>query len=172
MAYSADNLSMELLWDGNFIDAGHHWTDRGVGYEAPAGESVVTLSKQKAYAFASDATTSWPAASPVPTRFRGYQLSPQGNPAFLVEVAGAKVLDGYESVTDPSPSLLRTVRVDGKPTQPVSLLVYAGAHEAAQPDSFTAGDLTVRITGGKFRYAPNLVMIDLTSPQAQLRYSW
>jgi hypothetical protein len=34
------------------------------------------------------------------------------------------------------------------------------------------GELTVRITGGKFRYGTNVVMVDLTSPQAQLRYSW
>jgi mono/diheme cytochrome c family protein len=172
MAYSGDNLSMELLWGGNFIDAGHHWTDRGVGYEAPAGETVFALSKQKAYAFASESATAWPAASQATTRFRGYQLSTQGNPTFLVEVAGARVFDGYESVTDPSLSLLRTLRVDGKPTQAVSLLVHSGAHEAAQPESFTVGELTVRITGGKFRYGTNVVMVDLTSPQAQLRYSW
>lgn len=172
MVYSADHFSMELLWGGNFIDAGHHWTDRGVGYEPPASDKVFSLSKQTAYSFASESATAWPASSKATPRFRGYQLSPQGNPTFMVEVAGARVFDGYESVTDPSPSLLRTLQLQGKPAQGISLLIHSGAHEAARPDGFTAGGLSVRLTGGTFRYGSNVVMLDLINPEAQLRYSW
>lgn len=171
IAYSADNLAPELLWSGKFIDAGHHWTDRGIGYEPPAEEDFLTLSKQKAYAFASEASTAWPQASQAATRFRGYQLDKQGNPIFLVEVAGVKVFDGYEAITSPAPSLQRTIRVDGKSTQLVSMLLFAGAIEEPQPDRFRAKGWTVQIVGGQFRYGNNLVMLDLSHPQVQLRYS-
>lgn len=172
IAYSADNLTAELLWRGNFIDAGHHWTDRGVGYEPPASEQVFTLGKQKAYAFAAEASAAWPASSQASTRFRGYQLSPQGNPTFLVEVAGARVFDSYESVSSPGPALLRNLRTEGKASQPVSLLIFQGAVTDPQPGRFSADGLTVQVSGATFRYLNNNVVLDLTSPTAQLRYSW
>lgn len=172
LAYSADNLTMELLWGGAFIDAGHHWTDRGVGYEPPAGEKVFALGKTKAFAFNSESSAGWPANTQLSTRFRGYQLSPQGNPTFLVDAGGLRVFDAYESVTSPAPALLRTLRTEGKAPQTVSLLLYQGAVTAPQPDRFTAAGLTVQITGATFRYLPNIVVLDLIHPQAQIRYSW
>jgi cytochrome c553 len=172
IAYSADHLTTELVWGGEFIDAGHHWTDRGIGYEPPASDKVFALGKQKAFAFSAESSTDWPPASKAPTRFRGYQLSPQGNPGFLSEVAGARVFDGYEAVSSPAPALLRTLRTEGKASQPISLLVFQGAVTDPQPDRFTAGGLTVQITGATFRYINNTVVLDLTAPQAQLRYTW
>jgi hypothetical protein len=172
IAYSADHLSAELLWTGDFIDAGHHWTDRGVGYEPPASKKVFALSKVGAFSFASESTTAWPATSEIPVRFRGYQLSPEGNPTFLVDAAKARLLDGYESVTHPGPAMLRTLRVEGKPTQTISLLVYEGNLQTKQPDRFSAEGLSVTVTGGQFRYSNNTVVLDLTTAQSQLRYNW
>jgi hypothetical protein len=172
LAYSADNLSMELLWGGKFIDAGHHWTDRGVGYEPPAGEKVFTLGKAKAYAFTSESSSAWPATTEAISKFRGYQLGSEGNPTFLVEASGVLVFDGYESVTSPSPALLRTMRVEGKATKPLSVLIFQGAVTDAQPDRFTAGGLTVQVTGATFRYFNNTVVMDLAHPQVQIRYIW
>jgi mono/diheme cytochrome c family protein len=172
IAYSADHLSAELLWTGDFIDAGHHWTDRGVGYEPPASKKVFALSKVGAFSFASESTTAWPATAEIPVRFRGYQLSPEGNPTFLVDAAKARVLDGYEAVTHPGPAMLRTLRVEGKPTQTISLLVYEGNLQTKQPDRFSAEGLSVTVTGGQFRYSNNTVVLDLTAAQSQLRYNW
>ena len=172
IAYSADNLAPELLWKGKFIDAGHHWTDRGIGYEAPAEENFLTMSKVKAFALTSEVSTAWPSASQAATRFRGYQLDPRGNPTFLVEVAEAKVFDSFESITSPSPALQRTIRVDGKFSQPASLLIYSGAAEDPQPNQFRVKGLSVTITDGTFRYGNNAVLLDLIKPQVQVRYSW
>ena len=172
IAYSADNLAPEMLWKGKFIDAGHHWTDRGIGYEPPAGEGLVTLSKQKAFAFVSEEGGAWPASSKAPTRFRGYQLSPQGNPTFLVEVAGAKVFDAYESVSSPSSALQRSIRMEGNASEPASLLLFSGAVQDPQPNRFSSGGITVQITGGTFRYGTNTVVLDLKNEAAKILYSW
>jgi cytochrome c553 len=172
IAYSADNFAPEMIWSGKFIDAGHHWTDRGIGYEPPAGDGIVNLTKQKVFAFVSEENGAWPATSSAPTRFRGYQLSPQGNPTFLVEVAGAKIFDAYESVSSPSQALQRSIRIDGNVTQPISLLVFSGAFQDAKPDRFSAGGLTVQISGGAFRYGKNTVVLDLKGEGAKILYSW
>lgn len=172
IAYSADNLAPEMVWKGKFIDAGHHWTDRGIGYEPPAGDGLVNLSKQKAYAFVSEEGGAWPTISKAPTRFRGYQLSPQGNPTFLVEVAGARVFDAYESVTSPSPALQRSVRLEGNASEPISLLLFSGAVQDPQPNRFSSGGITVQITGGTFRYGTNTVVLDLKPEAAKILYSW
>jgi cytochrome c553 len=171
IAYSADNLAPEMIWSGKFIDAGHHWTDRGIGYEPPAEEEVFRASKQKAYALTSEAAQAWPANSSASTRFRGYQLNDKGEPTFLVEVSGARVFDAYASVSGASPALLRSIRVDGRLSSPATLLIFQGAASEMKADRFTAQGCTVEVTGGAFRYGNGAVMLDLTQPQVQIRYA-
>ncbi len=64
------------------------------------------------------------------------------------------------------------MRVEGKATKPLSVLIFQGAVTDAQPDRFTAGGLTVQVTGATFRYFNNTVVMDLAHPQVQIRYIW
>lgn len=80
-AYSADHLAPELIWTGKFMDAGLHWTNRGVGAQPPAGENVVKLTKSPAF--------------PEGARFHGYQLDDAGNPTFSVSLGDSQILDSY-----------------------------------------------------------------------------
>ena len=37
LAFDANDLRLAMIWQGAFIDAARHWTDRGVGFEGAAG---------------------------------------------------------------------------------------------------------------------------------------
>lgn len=82
LAYSADNLAPELVWVGNFIDAGRHWTGRGQGDQPPAGETVFPLTKQRHL--------------PATARFKGYSLDGNGNPAFKLSIGEAVLTDSWK----------------------------------------------------------------------------
>lgn len=171
LAYSADHMAPELLWQGDFIDAGHHWTDRGVGYEPPASEVITRISNKPAYAFTAEASGAWPATTTAMPRFRGYQLDAKGFPSFAVEVAGAKVLDRY--AVESGKVLRRTLAVSGNATQPLSLLLLSD-HDLKQttPNQFVAGAVTVSIEGASFRYSNQSVMLDLKNQEFIIRYTW
>lgn len=172
MVYSADHLGVEMIWAGNFIDAGHHWTDRGVGYEPPASDQVYSLSKIPAYAPTADTQSGWNDQNKLQPRFRGYQLSKEGNPTFCVEIDGVRIFDSYQAISSPAQGLGRGIRLSAKPKTPVSLLIHQGAVAQTQPDGFVADDLQVKVKGGTFRYLPNAVVLDLTSDQVEIQYTW
>ncbi len=87
-AYSADNLAIELMWSGRFMDGGRHWTNRGQGFEPPAGEGVVKLSGANGILSSIDATE-------LAGKYRGYDLDAQGNPTFKVVAGGDTLTDGW-----------------------------------------------------------------------------
>ncbi len=99
LAWSADHLGPELVWTGNFIDAGRHWTDRGQGNQDPAGEKVVKLEAP---------------ALPEGSRFKGYTLDPQGNPTFNIRIGDQTLADAWKP--GPNKTLVRTLTLtDGNP---------------------------------------------------------
>ncbi len=155
LAYSADHFAPELLWTGDFIDAGHHWTDRGIGNEPPAGQNVVH-------------PTSTPAL-PAGALFRGYKLDPAGFPTFSVKSGELVLLDSYTA--SPPSALIRQLKVSGKSTTPTQL-VLADTAQATAPDTFDlGGKLTLiaksaRLEGGK------LVLPLIPGTTTEIRYLW
>jgi mono/diheme cytochrome c family protein len=116
LAYSADNLAPELIWTGEFMDAGRHWTERGQGDEPPAGTRIVNLSKNRAL--------------PKEARFRGYKLDTMGNPTFAVQIGGVRLLDSW---TPSSNSLIRKLSLTGTGA-PISIVIsdlFGGSPDAA-----------------------------------------
>ena len=97
MVYSADNLAPELIWAGDFIDAGLHWTNRGQGFQTPMSDEVITLTAQRSLA---------PTA-----RFKGYSLDPKGNPTFHVKIDGQLLSDAF--APGPDGTLVRTLKLSG-----------------------------------------------------------
>jgi mono/diheme cytochrome c family protein len=82
LAYSADNLAPELVWAGNFMDSGRHWTGRGQGNQPPAGETIFPLTKSRYL--------------PAGARFKGYSLDEHGNPTFNVSIGSAILSDSWK----------------------------------------------------------------------------
>lgn len=100
-AWSADHFAPELIWQGEFMNGGHHWTERGQGYEPPAGDHVVKLSKDTAL--------------PEGAKFLGYKLDPKGNPTFSVSIGKARLLDSYKAgESSGTPTLVRTLTLSGE----------------------------------------------------------
>ena len=50
LAFDANEVRLALLWQGAFIDAARHWTDRGEGFEGPLGDNVLRLHGGAAFA--------------------------------------------------------------------------------------------------------------------------
>lgn len=83
LAYSADNLAPELIWNGKFMNAGRAWTNRGIGSEPPAGERVIRLTTERFL--------------PEEAEFKGYTLDPSGNPTFKIQLGEAMLTDSWKA---------------------------------------------------------------------------
>ncbi len=98
LAYSADNLAPALLWNGSFIDAGRHWTERGQGNQAPSGETIYPIVQERYL--------------PNSAKFKGYTLDVGNNPTFIISVGSGRLEDQWRPGPDES-TLLRKLTLMG-----------------------------------------------------------
>lgn len=134
MSYSADNFTPEIIWTGKFMDGGRHWTERGGGNQAPAGESVIKLSSKKAL--------------PDGAKFKGYTLDQVGNPTFNAQIGDTTLADSWQPAAGGNQALVRKLTVAGK-GQPLKIVVsdlHAGESTAPQELSL-AGKVWIETTG-------------------------
>ncbi|MFO0904911.1 MAG: c-type cytochrome [Pirellulales bacterium] len=117
LAFDANDLRIALLWQGSFIDASKHWTDRGVGFQSPLGDNVFATPAGVDFARLENAEAPWPklGARALGYRFRGYRLNAQQEPVFAYELG-----DGIQVTDYPRPAgksdqgvLLRTLSLVG-----------------------------------------------------------
>jgi hypothetical protein len=117
MAFDANDLRLALLWQGGFIDAARHWTDRGVGFEGPMGDNVVALPSGLPFARLESSSSAWPT---VPARqagwkFMGYSLDPEDRPTFRYGSSDTTVSDRSMPVTTGKEvGLKREITISGK----------------------------------------------------------
>lgn len=149
IAYSAENVGVELFWAGKFMDGGHHWTDRGAGNEPPAGTSVVKLSDGQAivqdgapsgnlvrYVAAKGGKDFVFSAVPVSAEFRGYDLDMAGNPTFRTAGEGFAMTDAWAPDAAASkPTLIRTIKVTGD--KAVTVVLARGTTISGPSDGVT-----------------------------------
>jgi mono/diheme cytochrome c family protein len=100
LAFDANELRVAMIWQGAFIDARRHWTDRGAGSEGPLGDNVLRLPAGAPFAVLAKPDDPWPttATKAQGGRFLGYRLTPDDRPTFLYSVADVKVEDFPEPV--------------------------------------------------------------------------
>jgi mono/diheme cytochrome c family protein len=115
LAFDANDVRMAMIWQGAFIDAGRHWTDRGVGFEGPAGDNILPLPVGAAFAVLGKPDKEWPVRSPKEAgyRFLGYRLTPDERPTFRYALGDLTVEDFPEPSASKEPSLRRTLTVTG-----------------------------------------------------------
>jgi hypothetical protein len=101
LAFDANDLRIALLWQGAFIDAGLHWSDRGAGFQGPLGDNVLRLHPGAPFAVLAKPDSPWPAGSSRSQgwRFRGYRLTKDDRPTFLYSLGGLEVQDFPNPVT-------------------------------------------------------------------------
>ncbi|HEY1122689.1 MAG TPA: PA14 domain-containing protein [Haloferula sp.] len=161
LAYSADNLTAELIWTGAFMDGSRHWVERGQGNQPPAGENVVKLSDSPAL--------------PKEARFRGYKLDPQGNPTFSVQLGKQLLLDTWKPAGSAgSPAFLRTLTLKGS-GGPVEFLLSEKlpVQKAGDKELNLGNDLSLQTEGAPSETRDGKTFLKLAPGQtATLTYRW
>jgi cytochrome c553 len=152
LAFDANNLRLALIWQGAFIDASRHWTDRGAGFEPPAGDNVIQFANTVAFAVLVAPTAPWP-TQPGRTlpgyRFNGYRVTKDERPTFLYTIHGVHVEDFPNAVASPnaSPALRRTLKLSAE--KAVDNLYFRAASAAkitpVADGWYQVGELKMRI---------------------------
>jgi hypothetical protein len=152
LAFDANNLRLALIWQGAFMDASRHWTDRGAGFEPPAGDNVIHFPNTVAFAVLDAPTALWPTQSgrSMPGyRFNGYRVANDERPTFLYTIHGVHVEDFPNAVasTTSSPGLRRTLKLTAQ--KPVDNLYFRAATAAKitplADGWYQVGELKMRI---------------------------
>jgi mono/diheme cytochrome c family protein len=146
LAFDANDLRLALIWQGDFIDAARHWTDRGSGFQGPAGDNILHLPTGIAFAALAKDDEPWPAKHGRELdsyHFRGYRLTPDERPTFLYSIKDVEVEDFPNAVAaKPAPSLHRTLTLKAKESAP-GLWFRAAVADKIE----AAGDGWYRING-------------------------
>jgi azurin len=115
-AFDQDQLRLGIIWKGEFLDVGRHWTGRGDGDIVPGGYSVVEMPKGEDFAVLTAPENEWPKldqhSRALHSRFKGYSLDPSGVPTFRYLASGAEVEDSLEpvgNITKGDEGFLRTI---------------------------------------------------------------
>ncbi|MBY0527950.1 MAG: hypothetical protein K2R98_31420 [Gemmataceae bacterium] len=113
LAFDANDIRLAMIWQGAFIDAGKHWTDRGTGFEGPLGDNILNLPTGASFAILGKPDAAWP-TGPVKElgwKFNGYRLTPDERPTFLYSLGDVKVEDFPNAVAGKDPSLKRSLKL-------------------------------------------------------------
>ena len=184
LAFSGDSMSVDMLWTGNFIDAGRHWVNRGQGFQPPAGDDVVTVNRGFAFAKLGSQTEPWPSKvsdsfKPV---FKGYQLNKAQQPTFGYQFGDIEIQD--QPLPDASgTSVIRTITIEvpesAKSAEALYFRALSGAAVAVQGErKFTFKELSVAVPSSEYppfvRENELLIPIPLTTGThtIQIQYSW
>jgi mono/diheme cytochrome c family protein len=119
LAFDANELRLATIWQGAFIDAARHWTDRGVGYEAPLGDNVIHLATGVSFAVLAKREEAWPTktAKELGYKFRGYRTTTDQRPTFLYSCGGVRIEDCPNAVAGKvNPSIRRTLTLSAEQT--------------------------------------------------------
>jgi cytochrome c2 len=187
LAFDANEMRLALLWQGAFIDAARHWTDRGSGFQEPLGDNILSLHHGAPFAALDRPDDAWPTMAPkkIGYRFLGYKLTSDDRPTFLYSYAGVKVEDFPNPyATGKDIHLLRTFTLTtDKPTEKLSFRAAVGSKIAERKDGWyhiddawkfkVAGGVKARIrkSAGKSEL---LVPVTFAGGKAQfvVEYAW
>ncbi|MGZ0170227.1 MAG: c-type cytochrome [Planctomycetales bacterium] len=84
LCFDADQISLALIWENDFIDASKHWNGRGQGFQPPLGDNVYDLVRGVPFATLENADATWPTepAAKQGYRFLGYRFNSSRQPIF------------------------------------------------------------------------------------------
>lgn len=181
LAFSADSMSLDLLWRGDFIDAGRHWTGRGQGDQEPSGEGHVMLNQGFAFARLSDPKVSWSdGRNDLKPTFKGYVLDRAQHPTFAYSFSGVQVQDHPQPEADGN-SLMRTltftVSPSSEPLRDLYFRALSGSTVKIREDGrFQFKDLTVEVSSESPLVCDHGLLIPIPTTTGThrftLTYSW
>ena len=100
LIWDAERMGLNTIWKSEFIDAARHWTGRGQGRTAPAGEQINTLETWTPLSRGDTLEMTWPDESgrELGYQFKGYRLDAEGNPAFRYRIDDVSIEDAVRPV--------------------------------------------------------------------------
>ncbi len=124
LAFDAENCRLALIWQENFIDASRHWTGRGIGFEAPLGEKVLSLPDSIVFAKSLDGDV-WPSdLSKHKPQFKGYRFDADRRPIFKYQLDDLTFEDQpVPKIDDERPLLNRKIKISSTKTTTIHYLV-------------------------------------------------
>jgi mono/diheme cytochrome c family protein len=157
LAWDAGTMSLAILWQNEFIDAGKHWTGRGEGVQSPLGDKVIRFEKAAPIAKLASPTDAWPTekARERGYRFRGYSLNASGQPTFKYGFSDVEIEDTPRpiakttNVSDSGFDRELKIKVN-KPTDSLLVLLGSGQIQSETDGSFTLNkQVKIRVAGVK-----------------------
>src|SRR5579884_3890748 len=111
LAFDANDLRLALIWQGDFLDASRHWSDRSAGFEPPLGDNIIPLATGVAFALLAKDDEAWPSrsAKELGYQFRGYRTTTDGRPTFLYTCCGVRIEDFPNAMAGASGPSIRRV---------------------------------------------------------------
>jgi cytochrome c553 len=128
LAFDANDVRLAMIWQGAFIDARRHWTDRGVGFEPPLGENVLSLPAGAPFFVLAKPDEAWPTTptKEIGYKFKGYRLTDDQRPTFLYSFNEIKIEDTPNAIeTKANPAIRRTFEIFTE--NPIDKLYYRAA---------------------------------------------
>ncbi|HZZ78202.1 MAG TPA: c-type cytochrome [Gemmataceae bacterium] len=150
VAFDANEMRLAMIWQGLFIDARRHWTDRGVGFEPPMGDNIMHLPTGVSFYVLSQPDEPWPtkSAKDLSYKFLGYNVTDDQRPTFRYKFHDITIEDTPNAVeTKLNPAIRRTITL--KTENPIDKLYYRAAVadkiEAEKNGWYRIGDWRMRI---------------------------
>jgi len=151
LAFDANNVRLALVWQGAFIDASRHRSDRGVGFEPPLGNQVTQMPPGPSFAILADANAPWPevAGKKGGYRMQGYRLDEKRRPTFLYSFGEVQIEDypvGRAGEVDPE--LVRTLTLHSdKPIENLYFRAAVGSKMEEKDGGYAVdGRMTIKLT--------------------------
>ena len=113
LCFDADQMSPALFWQGAFMDAKRHWTDRGNGAQAPLGYNLFKPAPLgPSVAALPTPEVAWPTKKDRATnlRFRGYRLDTKRFPTFKYDLGSTAITETYTPAGTTTTNDLRVTR--------------------------------------------------------------
>jgi hypothetical protein len=186
-SFDAENLGLDQIWWGEFVDASGVWTGQGAGEARILSDERVRLPTGPAFVVLADADAAWPSDSrrALGQRFLGYDLDAQQRPAFRYVCAEVTITDAAQELPVAGasrPLLRRTLAFESTSD---TTLTFRAALDGRVEDlgdgnvavgsalrmQLPAGSFRIRAAGEEFEL---LVEIPLRQGRADLviDYSW
>jgi len=165
LAFDAEQLRLALIWQGSFIDASRHSTDRGVGFEPPLGDHRIALPAGPSFAVLATPEAPWPAT--VAQRFGGYRFNAARQPVFHYTIGGVAIADSIQ----PRPgeldmTIVRTLNLTGTPGSSLWFRAATGKIQRTADGTYLV-DEKLRLTfrgGGEPRIVGEELRVPVTVP--------
>ncbi|RLS22869.1 MAG: cytochrome c1 [Planctomycetota bacterium] len=154
LAFDANSLRVAMIWQGAFIDAARHWRDRGVGYQPPLGDNVISLPAGPTFATLASEKENWPAitAKEQAGTFISYTTDALGRPSFQYKYADVMITDFPTPTKNKEGGFSRAFTLESK-TPPAMLYLRAAVgtkiEEQKEGWFLVDGEYKFRLVGTK-----------------------